>query len=92
MATLLLVAFLLTRVLGRSGPDVSKSEAVTIARSHVDFTPEGHNIRFVRRGIPPRPFWVVSFWIRKQGGGYSRITVVLIDANTGRVTEVRQAT
>jgi hypothetical protein len=92
MAALIVVGLLLTRVLGTTGHDVSKNDAVTIARAHVDFTPEGYNIRFVRRGIPPRPFWVVSFWIRKEGGGYSRITVVLVDANTGRVTEVRKST
>jgi hypothetical protein len=91
MAGLLVVGLLLTRVLGRTGHDVSKSEAVKIARTRVDFTPEGHNIRFVRRGIPPRPFWVVSFWIRRAEGGYSRITVVIVDANSGRVTEVRRA-
>lgn len=91
MAGLLILALVLTRGLGRTGHDVSKNEAVTIARSRVDFTPEGYNIRFVRRGIPPRPFWVVSFWIRNAQGGYSRITVVLVDANTGRITEVKRA-
>jgi hypothetical protein len=91
MAALLVLGLVLTRGLGRAGHDVSKDEAVTIARSRVDFTPEGYNIRFVRRGIPPRPFWVVSFWIRSTDGGYSRITVVLVDANTGRVTDVKRA-
>jgi len=91
MAALLVLAFVLTRGLGRTGPDVSKDQAVTVARTRVDFTPEGYNIRLVRRGIPPRPFWVVSFWIRRPEGGYSRITVVVVDANTGRVTEVRRA-
>lgn len=91
MAALLILALVLTRGLGLTGHDVSKGEAVTIARARVDFTPEGYNIRFVRRGIPPRPFWVVSFWIRRPEGGFSRITVVLVDANTGRVTDVERA-
>jgi peptidase YpeB-like protein len=91
MAGLLILALVLTRGLGRTGHDVSKDDAVKIARARVDFKPDGYNIRFIRRGIPPRPFWVVSFWIRRATGGYSRITVVLVDANTGRVTEVRRS-
>jgi hypothetical protein len=36
--------------------------------------------------------WAVSFWIRKAGGGFSRITLVLVDANSGRVMQVRSTT
>lgn len=90
MAALLALALVLTRGLGVAGHDVSKDQAVAIARARVDFKPEGYSVRFVRRGIPPKPFWVVSFWIRKAEGGYSRITVVLVDANTGRVTDVQR--
>jgi hypothetical protein len=91
MVGLLVLGFLLTRGTGRTKPHVSKDRAVAIARAHVKFTPEGHTIRFVRRGIPPRPFWAVSFWIRRQSGGYSRITFVLLSADSGRVTEVRRS-
>jgi hypothetical protein len=91
MVALLVLGFLLTRGLGRTTPHVSKQRAVAIARSYVRFTPQGHTIRFIRRGIPPRPFWAVSFWIRKPTGGYRRITFVLLDANSGHVTEVRRS-
>jgi hypothetical protein len=91
MAGLLILGLVLTRGLGTTGHDVSKNDAVTIARARVDFKPEGYNIRFVRRGIPPGPFWVVSFWIRRADGSFSRITVVVVDANSGRVTEVKRA-
>jgi hypothetical protein len=91
MVALLALALFLTRGPGQTGPDVSKDEAVAIARPYVKFEPEGHNIRFIRRGIPPRAFWVVSFWIQRDDGSYSRITVALVDANTGRVTEVKRA-
>jgi hypothetical protein len=90
MAALLGLALLLSRGLRATDPDVSKDDAVKIARSRVDFTPEGHNVRFIRRGIPPRPFWAVSYWIRRPEGGYSRITLVLVDASSGRVAEVRR--
>jgi hypothetical protein len=92
MVGLLALGLVLVNVLGRGKPSVSKQEAVAIARPHIDFTPQDYQIRFVRRGIPPHGFWVVSFYIRKQAGGYKRVTVVLVDASSGRVTEVRRAT
>jgi len=92
MVALLVLGLVLTRVLGRTNPKVSKAEAVAVARPNVDFKPQGYNIRLVRQGIPPRPVWAVSFWIRKTGGGFSRITLVLVDANSGRVMQVRRST
>ena len=90
MVGLLVVGIVLVNVAGRGKPRISQKEAVAIARPRVDFKPEDYQIRFIRRGIPPRGFWVVSFFIRKRVGGYKRVTVVLVDASTGRVTEVRR--
>ena len=92
MAGLIAIGLVLVNVLGRGGPKVSKQEAVAIARPRIDFTPQDYQVRFIRRGIPSHGFWVVSFFIRKQAGGYKRVTVVLVDASTGRVTEVRRTT
>ena len=92
MVALLALGLVLTRVLGRTDTKVSKDDAIAVARPKVDFKPQGHNIRLVRQGIPPRPVWAVSFWIRKAGGGYSKITLVLVDANSGRVMQVRRTT
>jgi hypothetical protein len=92
MVALLALGLVLTRVLGRTNPKFSKQDAIAVARPKVDFKPQGYNIRLVRQGIPPRPVWAVSFWIRKAGGGYSRITVVLVDANSGQVMQVRRTT
>ena len=63
---------------------MSKDEALAIARPRIDFEPTGYQIRFLRRGIPPRGYWVISFYIRKRAGGYARVTVVLVDAASGR--------
>ena len=92
MVALLALGLVLTRVLGRTDTKVSKDGAIAVARPRVDFKPQGHNIRLVRQGIPPRPVWAVSFWIRKAEGGFSRITIVLVDANSGRVMQVRRTT
>jgi hypothetical protein len=91
MVGLVVLGLVLTRVLGKTRPHVSESQAVAIARPTLDFTPQGHTIRVVQQGIPPRPSWLVSFWIRKVTGGYKRITVVLVDGTSGRVVDVRRA-
>jgi hypothetical protein len=91
MVALIAVGLLLTRVLDRSGARVSEDRAVEVARPYAGFTPEGHNIRLVRRGIPPKPFWAISFWIKNASGDPTRVTVVLVNADTGDVTEVRKS-
>ena len=91
MVALIAVGLLLTRVLDRSGARVSEGRAVEVARPYAGFTPEGHNIRFVRRGIPPKPFWAISFWIKNDVGDPTRVTVVVVNADTGDVTEVRKS-
>jgi hypothetical protein len=92
MVALIAIGLLLTRVLDRSGARISEERAVAIARPQVEFEPEGHNIRLIRRGIPPKPYWAVSFWIKDSSGKPTRVTVVVVNADTGRVTEVRKST
>lgn len=92
MVALLAIGLVLVKVLGRSTPSVSKSQAVEISRPRIDFVPQDYQIRFIRRGIPPHGFWIVSYFIRKQEGGYKRVTVVVVDATSGKVTEVRRST
>jgi hypothetical protein len=89
MVAILVVGLVLTRVTGRTKPHVTKTDAVAIARTKLDFKSDGYNIRLIRRGIPPRAYWIVSFWTRKASGGYGRITLVLVDSSSGRITEVR---
>ena len=90
MAALLVLGFALVHFAGRSERKVSQDEALVIARPRIDFTPTGHQIRYIRRGIPSHGFWVVSFYIEKTGGGYKRATVVLVNATTGKVAEVKR--
>jgi hypothetical protein len=92
MVALIALGLFLTRFSGHGEQNVSQERAVEIARPQVDFTPEGHNIRFLRRGIPPRAFWAVSFWIKDRTGHPTEVTVVLVDASTGRIDSVRSGT
>jgi hypothetical protein len=92
MAALLALGFVLVHFADRGGRKVSKDDAIAIARTKVDFKPTGYQIRFLRRGVPPRGYWVTSLYIRKASGEYKPVTVVVIDASNGRVTEVHRTT
>jgi hypothetical protein len=91
MVALIAIGLVIARVLDRGGARISEERAVAIARPHVDFTPEGHNIRLIRRGIPPHPFWAISFWIKNSRGDATRVTIVLVNADNGVVTEVKNS-
>ena len=91
MVALLAVGLVLVNVLGQGEKRVDKADAVATARARIDFRPSDYQIRFIRRGIPSHGYWVVSFYIKGTKGGYSRITVVVVDAASGRVTEVQKA-
>jgi hypothetical protein len=92
MVALLAIGFALVQFAERGGRKVSKEDAIAIARARIDFEPTGYQIRFLRRGIPPRGYWVASLYVGKETGGYERVTVVVIDASSGTVTEVHRAT
>jgi hypothetical protein len=90
MAALLVVGLALVHFGTQSAKKIRKDEALAIARPHVDFEPNGHQIRFLQRGIPPRGFWIVTYYIRGALGSYQRVTTVFVDASSGEVTEVRR--
>jgi hypothetical protein len=90
MLGLLVAGLLLVHFTSSGEKRISQDKALEIARPYADFRPTGFQIRFLRRGIPSHGYWLVSYYIRKPAGGYKRITVVLVDATSGRVTEVRR--
>jgi hypothetical protein len=85
---LALIAFA-SRACDQSRVSVSQTEAVATARTQIDYPPDGHNVRFLRRGLTQHPYWAVSLWTRRpDGNGYERITVVVVDARSGEVSEI----
>ena len=92
MVGLLVALFVLVHVAQNGAKKVNKEDAIAIARTRIDFEPTGYRILFLRRGIPPRGYWVASFYISKVAGGYKRVTVVIVDAASGKVTEVQRTT
>lgn len=90
MVALLAVGLALVHFGTRGEKKVSQQDALAIARPRIDFEPNGHQIRYLRRGIPPHGFWIVTYYIRSELGLYKRVTTVFVDASSGEVTEVRR--
>lgn len=70
---------------------ISQERAVETARAEAGFTPERTQVRLVRQGLNGHPYWAVSLSVpAPSGDGYSKLTTVRIDANTGEVAAVNQ--
>ena len=83
----LIGAFLVSRGCQRSQVRLTKAQAVAVGQRHIDFKPQGHRIASIPRGIPPKRFWAVSYFIRDRTGGFKRCTQVMLSANTGKLVE-----
>jgi hypothetical protein len=86
----LAVAFLATRGCASRETEVSKEQAVEIAREEIDYEPERVMTKFVARGIQSRPSWAVSLATLRDDGSFERVTVVVVDGRTGDVVEIKQ--
>jgi hypothetical protein len=89
LVAVLLAALLVARSCGSRESEISKEEAVEIARAEIDYEPDRVMTRFVPRGIDSRPSWAVSLSTVGEAGALDRITVVVVDGRTGQVVETR---
>jgi hypothetical protein len=86
----LIGAFLVSRGCQRSQVRISKDQAVALGQRQLDFKPRGHAIRMILRGVPPKRYWVVSYFIRKpRSSDYRKLVVLLISANTGKIQRIK---
>lgn len=69
---------------------MTREEAIEIARQEVDFEPDRISLRFLPRGFQSRPTWGVSLIAVGADGAIERVVVVVVDARTGDVEEVRE--
>jgi hypothetical protein len=90
LAVVLAIAFVAAKSCASRDTEVGQDEAIEIARSEVDFEPERTMVRFTPRGVDSRPFWAVSFSLLDADGQPERITVVLVNARTGEIEEIRR--
>jgi hypothetical protein len=85
----LLLAFVASRTCQRSQIRVTKDQAIATAERQVDFEPTREQVRLVRQGLNSKPFWAVSLSIPvRDGDGFRKLTVVKVDANTGKIASV----
>jgi hypothetical protein len=90
LLVVLAVAFIAAKSCASRDTEVSTDEAIEIARQEIDFEPDRTMVRFTPRGVDSRPFWAVSLSLLDPSGNPYRITVVLVNAETGEVEEIRR--
>jgi hypothetical protein len=91
IVAVLAAAFVFAQTCQKDQLRVSKEQAIATARGEVDFSPERTQIRLLRQGINSKPFWIVSLSIPgARQDTFRRLTVVRVDANTGKVEEVQR--
>lgn len=91
LVVVLVAALLVAKTCGATRTDVSQEQAIAIARDAVDFEPTTTMVRLVKRGLQSRPFWAVSLSVREASGALSHVTVVVIDAKSGEIAEIRRS-
>ena len=91
LLVVLLVAFAASRSCASRSGEISREEAIEIARGEIAYEPERTQVRLVRQGFQSRPYWAVSLSTLDAAGRPDRITVVLVDARTRQVADVRES-
>jgi hypothetical protein len=87
-----LLAVAVSRSCASSEGQISKEEAIEIAKREVAYEPDRTQVRLIRRGVPQsRPFWAVSLSTLDSSGRLDKVTVVVVDAQTRAVEEVRES-
>jgi hypothetical protein len=91
---LFVLAILVSRSCQQAQVRISKDEAIAIAERQVGFEARSTQIRLLRQGLNRKPFWFVSLsdpiGSATNPEGFTRIVVVEVDANTGKVEDVNK--
>jgi hypothetical protein len=92
LIALVVLAAIVARSCQQAQIRISKEQAIAIADRQVDFKPGSTQIRMLRQGLNRKPFWFVSLsdpiGSALDPQGFTRLVVVEIDANTGKVEDV----
>ena len=85
----LVLAFFVARGCQQSQVRITKQQAIDTATRTVDFAPRRTNVRLLRQGVNSKPYWFVNLSVPGSAEGtVRRLSVVQIDANTGKVLEI----
>ena len=90
----LVAAFAVSQTCQKDQVRISKDTAIATAREQVDFRPTRTQVRLLRQGLNAKPNWIVSLSVPKAGEPigtqeFDELAVVRIDANTGKVVDVK---
>ena len=89
LVAVLVAAFFVAKSCQQSQVRVTKEQAIATAKRAVDFKPRITNIRLLRQGLGSKPFWFVNLSVPGRGDAPPRrLSVVKIDANTGKVEDI----
>ena len=93
MVGVLVLAFFVSRGCQQSQVRVTEEQAIATAKEQVEFTPTRTQIRLLRQGLNSRPNWIVSLSIPAgEPDTFKRLAVVRVNANTGKIIDVRVQT
>jgi len=86
----LLIAVFAAKTCASRDTEISSDEATEIAREAIDFEPDQVMVRFIPKGAQSRPYWAVSFSTVAADGTLDDVTVVVVNAQTGEIDEIRR--
>ena len=86
----LLLAFVSAKSCASRDTDIDPDKAIEIARQEIDYEPDQVMVRFTPRGVQSRPYWAVSLSTVEPDGQLGLVTVVVVNAETGEVVEIKR--
>jgi hypothetical protein len=92
VVALLALTFVAARSCQQSQIRISKEQAIATAEQRIPFEPTSVQVRMLRQGLNSRPVWVVSLSVPREGTQaqvFDELAVVRVNANTGKVEDVR---
>ena len=92
VVALLAVTFVAAKSCQQSQVRITKDQAIATAEQRIPFDPTRVQVRMLRQGLNSRPFWVVSLSVPREGTQaqvFDELAVVRVNANTGKVEDVR---
>lgn len=94
LVLLFALAFAVSRGCQKDQVRVTKDQAIAAAKRQIEFAPTRTQIRLLRQGIQSRPYWIVSLsipWARQGNhpSAFKELAVVRVEANTGKVADVK---
>jgi hypothetical protein len=87
------LALVVSQTCQKSQVRITKEEAIARAERLIDFEPTRTQVRLLGQGLNSKPYWIVSLSIPRSEDPdtqvFRELAVVRIEANTGKVADVK---